>query len=67
VVRLPNGDGFQYAMANYHSASGKSLEMNGVSPDETVVLSRELLLADPDPVLSRAVQWIQQQNVQKTP
>lgn len=67
VVRLPNGDGFQYAMANYHSASGKSLEMNGVSPDETVVLSRELLLADPDPVLSRAVQWIQQQNVQKNP
>jgi len=62
VVRLPNGDGFQYAMANYHSASGKSLEMNGVTPDETIVLSRELLLVDPDPVLSRAVHWIQQQN-----
>jgi carboxyl-terminal processing protease len=61
VIRLPNGDGFQYAMANYHSASGETLEMNGVTPDETILLNRELLLSDPDPVLSRAIQWVKQQ------
>lgn len=61
VVRLPNGDGFQYAMANYHSVSGKSLEMNGVTPDESIALSRELLLVDPDPTLSSALKWVHQQ------
>lgn len=63
VVRLPNGDGFQYAMANYHSASGKSLEMNGVTPDEEITLSRELLLVDTDPVLTRAIEWILKENL----
>lgn len=61
VVKLPNGDGFQYAIANYHSASGKSLEMDGVTPDEIIPLSRELLLHDPDPVLTRALEWIKHQ------
>ncbi len=62
VVKLPNGDGFQYAIADYHSASGKSLELDGVVPDETIELSQQLLLNDSDPVLHRALQWIQQQN-----
>lgn len=62
VVRLPNGDGFQYAMANYHSASGQTLELNGVTPDEVIELDRNSLLSDPDPVLSRAVEWLNEQN-----
>ncbi len=62
ITKLPNGDGFQYAMANYLSASGKSLELDGVMPDELIPLTRTALLADPDPVLTRAMQWIQQQN-----
>ena len=61
VVKLPNGDGFQYAIADYHSASGKTLEKDGVTPDEEIRLSRELLLNDEDPVLSRALEWIHQQ------
>ncbi len=61
VVKLPNGDGFQYAIADYHSASGKTLEKDGVTPDEEIPLSRELLLNDEDPVLSRALEWIHQQ------
>ena len=65
VVKLPNGDGFQYAIANYLSASGKSLEMDGVTPDEEVPLSSELLLHDEDPVLTRALQWIKEQNQSK--
>ncbi len=62
VIKLPNGDGFQYAFADYKSASGKSLEKDGVVPDEVVSLSRDLLLRDADPVLNRALEWIKQQN-----
>ena len=61
IVKLPNGDGFQYAIADYHSASGRTLEKDGVTPDEEIPLTRELLLNDPDPVMSRAIEWIEQQ------
>ncbi len=61
IVKLANGDGFQYAFADYHTASGKTLEMDGVTPDEEIRLSRELLLNDKDPVLSRALEWIKKQ------
>ncbi len=58
VERLPNGDGFQYAIANYVSSSGRVLEGNGVAPDEEVRLTREALLAGRDPVIDAAVAWI---------
>lgn len=62
VVRLPNGDGFQYAVANYLSEKGKSLEMDGVSPDFPVKLTAEGLAKDNDPVLTAALRWISQQS-----
>ena len=62
IVTLPNGDNFQYAVANYLSASGKALEGQGVMPDEIVTLSPELLRKDPDPVLTKALHWIKKQN-----
>ena len=31
------------------------------TPDEEIPLTRELLLNDPDPVMSRAIEWIEQQ------
>ncbi len=58
VTKLPNGDGFQYAMADYHSASGRTLEGNGVIPDVEIELSKSLLQQDPDPVLSAALEWL---------
>jgi carboxyl-terminal processing protease len=58
VIRLPNGDGFQYAIADYHSASGQSLEKRGVVPDEPVELTRNGLLQQRDPVLQAAIKWI---------
>ncbi len=58
VTKLPNGDGFQYAMASYHSASGQSLEGQGVAPTQPVELTRELLARDGDPVLAAAKKWI---------
>lgn len=58
IERLPNGDGFQHAIANYVSAGGEELEGNGVTPDEIVRLDRETLLQGEDPVLSAALDWI---------
>lgn len=61
IEKLPNGDGFQYAMANYISEGGKALEGAGVAPDVEVKLTREKLLAGHDPVVDAALDWIHQQ------
>jgi carboxyl-terminal processing protease len=58
IEKLPNGDGFQYAVANYISEGGKTLEGNGVAPDSTVALTRETLLAGHDAQLDAATAWI---------
>ncbi len=63
--RLPNGDGFQYAIANYISEGGKPLEGIGVIPDVEVSLSRESLLAGGDPVLGAAKDWIHRKSKEK--
>jgi len=59
--RLPNGDGFQYAIANYISEGGKPLEGIGVTPDEEVRVTRRQLLDGQDPVLDAAVSWMNRQ------
>ena len=56
--KLPNGDGFQYAIANYISEGGRPLEGIGVTPDQEVKLTRHQLLEGQDPVLDAAVSWI---------
>jgi carboxyl-terminal processing protease len=55
---LPNGDGFQYAIASYVSVGGASLEGRGVLPDVEVALDRDALLAGGDPALDAALAWI---------
>ena len=57
-IRLPNGDGFQYIVANYISEGGQPLEGLGVKPDETVRPTQSELLAGKDPALDRAIAWI---------
>jgi carboxyl-terminal processing protease len=57
-TRLPNGDGFQYAIANYISRNGQALEGNGVTPDQEVHLTRDTLLAGRDAVIDAALYWI---------
>jgi len=59
--RLPNGDGFQYALANYISEGGQPLEGLGVTPDVTVELTRAALLTGHDPVIEAALDWIRRQ------
>jgi carboxyl-terminal processing protease len=65
IARLPNGDGFQYAVANYVSEGGQALEGNGVIPDVEVKLSREALLAGHDSVVDAALDWIRKQKESK--
>ena len=60
-TRLPNGDGFQYAIANYVSLNGKTLEGTGVTPDVEVRLSRAGLLTGHDAVVDAAIEWIRSQ------
>ncbi len=59
IIHLPNGDGFQYAVANYISEGGKPLEGLGVTPDQEVKLTRAALLTGRDPVMDAAAQWIE--------
>jgi carboxyl-terminal processing protease len=59
IERLPNGDGFQYAIANYVSVSGKTLEGNGVTPDVEVSPDPDALRQGHDLVLEAALKWIQ--------
>jgi hypothetical protein len=54
IVRLPNGDGFQYPQALYISANGEVLEGAGVTPDEIVEASS----AGHDLPLEAADAWI---------
>jgi carboxyl-terminal processing protease len=58
---LPNGDGFQYAIANYISEGGKPLEGLGVTPDVEAPITREALLSGKDPALDAAIAWITNQ------
>jgi carboxyl-terminal processing protease len=57
-IRLANGEGFQYIIANYISESGETLEGQGVTPDEIVIPTQNELLAGKDPVMDRALAWI---------
>jgi len=63
--RLPNGDGFQYAVANYVSQGGQPLEGLGVTPDVVVDLTRDTLLAGHDPVTEAALAWIKADRIRR--
>ena len=55
IIRLPNGDGFQYPQASYTSVNGHKLEGNGVTPDEVVHPT------DNEAVIDAAANWISAQ------
>ena len=58
IDKLPNGDVFLYAVGDYVSAGGQSLEGVGVTPDVEVTPTRKALLEGRDEVLQAAVDWI---------
>lgn len=61
VEKLPNGDGFQYAFANYVSRGGEVLEGVGVAPHVEIDPTREALLQGRDTALEAAIAWIRSQ------
>ena len=61
LVRLPNGDVLQHAIADFTTPDGTRIEGMGVIPDEEVPLTRELLLQGGDPALDTALRWIRGQ------
>jgi len=62
VEQLPNGDRFQYAMADFISFGGTRLEGVGVTPDEVILRDRTTLLSGDDPVIEAARAWILSQS-----
>jgi carboxyl-terminal processing protease len=60
IEMLPNGDGFQYPVANYVSEGGKVLEGRGVIPDTIAEPTRAALLRHEDTALEAAIEWIGQ-------
>jgi carboxyl-terminal processing protease len=60
IDTLPNGDRFQYAIADYVSTSGKVLEGQGVVPDQLVRLDAKALRAGKDPDIVAATRWIKE-------
>lgn len=60
IEKLPNGDGFQYAFADYLSDGGARLEGVGVTPDVPVEMRRDVLLSGRDAVLDAAVIWMRE-------
>ena len=58
IESLPNGDLFQFAVANYVSESGKELEGVGVKPDVEVAHTAAALRAGKDLVVGAALDWI---------
>ncbi len=55
---LPNGDRFQYAVANYVTVTGYTIEGRGVVPDVVVPWRRSDLLAGRDAALDAALSWV---------
>ncbi len=55
--RLPNGDILYHAIADFRGPSGRSMEGDGVIPDEVVRPARAALLRGEDPALDRAAAW----------
>lgn len=66
ITKLPNGDGFQYAIANYFSEGGAVLEGVGVEPHVEVIPTREKLLSEGDPILEAARKWLLENSQVKT-
>jgi len=58
IIRLPDGDGFQFPTASYTSSGGRVLEGNGVIPDVEVRQTREAIAAGRDLVIDAAAAWI---------
>ena len=58
IVKLAGGARVQYAIGDFKTPKGVSLEGRGVIPDHTVKMTRDKLKAHGDPVLKQAIDVI---------
>lgn len=58
MERLPSGDVFVHAVADFTDPSGRRIEGAGVVPDELVPVTRKDLAAGKDAPLEAAIRWI---------
>jgi len=61
-TKLPNGDVFLYAVADFVTGKGNKLEGVGVTPDMEVGLTQSSLLEGGDLVLEAAIDWVDSQD-----
>ena len=67
LMRLPNGDGLMYVIADFVAPGGRRLEGQGVVPDERVAITRAGLLSGSDEPLLAALRWIGSERGRSTP
>lgn len=67
LMRLPNGDGLMYVIADFVAPGGRRLEGQGVVPDERIAITRAGLLAGSDEPLLAALRWIESERGRSTP
>jgi carboxyl-terminal processing protease len=58
MERLPSGDVFVHAVADFTDPDGKRVEGTGVTPDEIVTLSEQALREGRDTALEAALRWM---------
>ena len=58
MERLPSGDVFVHAVADFTDPDGKRVEGAGVVPDEIVLLSEDAVRKGRDTALEAAMRWI---------
>ena len=58
LIKLPNGDRFMYAVADFLGPDGKTIEGVGVPPDREIPIDRDLIADRRDPDLATAVEFI---------
>jgi len=61
IEELPNGDRFQYAIADYESVRGRHIEGVGVLPDKSAPHRLDSLVKGQDSAIVEAVRWIEAQ------
>ena len=58
LLRLPNGDGFLFAVADFRQRNGQPIEGVGLEPEVQVDHTRAALLAGQDLPMQTALDWI---------
>ena len=56
--QLPTGDVLIYAIGDYTTSAGRSLEGEGVIPDVSIPLSPKALAAGKDEAMDAALRWV---------